>query len=128
MLNKPQIKELCHDELKDFILDLVKKELQRIPPELHCRRRELCEALLLCNKETGERERIKQNVINVVSAWSVRKDQITALESLGFHVVKGKTHYKVIWNDSSYRTTLSSSPSDRRANQNHISDITRTFF
>ena len=128
MINKPPIKELCKDELKDFVLDLIKRELQNIPHDLHCRRRELCESLLLYNKETGERERIKKDVISVVSAWSVRKDQINALESLGFHVVKGKTHYKMIWNDSSYRTTLSGSPSDRRANQNHITDITRTFF
>lgn len=128
MLNKPPIRELCRDEMKDFVLDLIKKELQSIPVDLHCRRRELCESLLSFNKETGERERIKRNVLSVVSDWSVRRDQISTLESLGFRVIKGKTHYKVIWNDSPYRTTLSSSPSDRRSNQNQIADITKTFF
>jgi hypothetical protein len=128
MLNKPSIQELCKDEIKDFILELVKRELQNVPADLHCRRRDLCEAILLYNKQTGERETIKQNVLGILKTWDRRPDQIKDLTSMGFTVIKGKTHYKLRWNNSSYFATLASSPSDHRANYNKVSDATKTFF
>lgn len=128
MLKQPEIRELCQGEIRDFILELVEKELRNIPADLHCRRRELCETILAYNRPVGNRTAVKQKVLGILKQWDAKKEHISSLESFGFNIVKGKTHYKMRWNNSTYCTSLSSSASDRRANLNSIQDATRTFF
>lgn len=55
MILKPEIPEIRQDEIKDFILELVQRELRNIPEGTQPRRKELCEAVLAVNAENGGR-------------------------------------------------------------------------
>lgn len=128
MIAKPEIPEMCRDEIRDFVLELVQHELQRLPAGEPCRRRELCEALLAVNRETGERGRIRREAAALIRGWSAQAPQISGLERLGFKVTKGKKHYKVRWRDSGYFKTLSATPSDFRTGANGEAQFLGTFF
>lgn len=128
IIRKPHVEELCIDEMKDFILELISRELSTLPPDFNCRRRELCEAILNCNKPTGVRTTTKEIVNSIVKDWKGRPDQISTLNSYGFKITKGKTHYKMRWHDSEYFKTLPSTPSDRRTGANATSEVNKTFF
>ena len=69
MLKKPAIEEICRDEIRDFLLELVRREYGNLPADARCRRKELCEAILVCNKETGERARLRREVCDAVRNW-----------------------------------------------------------
>ena len=128
MINKPNIPELCKDEIHDFILELVQKELNSIPAGYLCRKRDLCESILRCNKVAGYREEIKQDVDDIIRNWGPKAHQITHLESIGFKVTKGKKHYKIKWEGCPYNIVIAASASDQRAAHNTASDANRTFF
>ena len=126
MLNKPKLEELCHDEFRDYVIELIQKDLSNIPPTMHCRRRDIAEALLACNKATGERQEIKQAVCNSVMNWS--PSAVDHLTKYGFYTTKGRTHYKLRWRDCAHVMSISTSPSDRRNGANAKADATRIFF
>ena len=128
MLKKPAIEELCRDEIKDFLLELVRRESANLPADARCRRKDLCEAILACNRETGERAKLRKEVCDAVKNWKAQAEQIAALERLGFTVIKGKKHYKLRWRDSGYFTALSASPSDLRSGANSVADTVFLFF
>ena len=128
MLKKPAIDEICRDEIKDFLLELVRRESANLPADARCRRKDLCEAILACNRETGERAKLRKEVCDAVKNWKAQAEQIAALERLGFTVIKGKKHYKLRWRDSGYFTALSASPSDLRSGANSVADTVSLFF
>lgn len=128
MLNKPDIDEICRDEIKDFLLELVRRESANLPADARCRRKDLCEALLACNRETGERAKLRKEVCDAVKNWKAQAEQIAMLERLGFTVIKGKKHYKLRWRDSGYFKALSASPSDLRTGANSVADAVSLFF
>lgn len=124
----PNITELCPGEISDFLLELVRKEYQRIPPDVHCRRKELCQAILACNSEIGNRSHLKEALSNSLKTWSARADQISDIEKLGFSVTKGRTHYKIRANNSQYFIALGTTPSDRKSGANSVTNAVNTFF
>ena len=128
MLNKPAIDELCRDEIRDFLLELVRRESSNLPADARCRRKDLCEAILACNRETGERAKLRKEVCDAVKNWKAQAEQIATLERLGFTVIKGKKHYKLRWRDSGYFKALSASPSDLRTGANSVADAVSLFF
>ena len=128
MLKKPDIDEICRDEIRDFLLELVRRESANLPADARCRRKDLCEAILACNKETGERAKLRKEVCDAVKNWKAQAEQIAALERLGFTVIKGKKHYKLRWRDSGYFKALSASPSDMRTGANSVADAVSLFF
>ena len=128
MLKKPAIDEICRDEIKDFLLELVRRESANLPADARCRRKDLCEAILACNRETGERAKLRKEVCDAVRNWKAQAEQIAALERLGFTVIKGKKHYKLRWRDSGYFKALSASPSDMRTGANSVADAVSLFF
>lgn len=128
MIVKPEIPEMCRNEIRDFVLELVQRELRNIPEGTQSRRKELCEALLAVNKESGERAKLREETGNLVKEWKARTEQIAGLERLGFSVTKGKKHYKMRWQDSGYFKTLSASPSDVRTGANGLAEMLATFF
>lgn len=127
-MNFPQIKELCPGELEDFVLELVRKEYDRIPPDVFCRRKELCQAILSCNKEKGNRATMKEALTSNLKTWCARQDQINAIERLGFTVTKGRTHYKIRANGSNYFVALAATPGDRKGGANSITNAMSVFF
>ena len=128
LLNKPIVDEMCKDEFKDFLLELVERELRSIPVDAQCRRKELCEAILNSNWKTGDRAKLCKQVCDVAKDWKAQGEQINTLERLGFTVIKGKKHYKVRWHDSGYCKTLSASPSDGRTGANSVAEVISLFF
>lgn len=124
----PTITELCPGELNDFLLELVRKEYSRIPPDVFCRRKELCKAILDCNKEIGHRANMKEALSTNLKTWCARQDQIKAIERLGFTMTKGKTHYKIRANNSNYFIALASTPGDRRSGINCVTNAVAVFF
>ena len=128
MLKKPVIDEMCCDEIRDFLLELVRREYDNLPADARCRRKDLCEAILACNKETGERAKLCRDVCDAVKNWKAQSEQINALERLGFTVIKGKKHYKLRWRDSGFFTALSASSSDLRSGANSVADTVSLFF
>ena len=127
-MNMPQIPELCPGELNDFLLELIRREYQRIPPDVFCRRKEICQAFLACNSEIGNRAHLKEVLSQNLRTWSARKDQIQSIEKLGFGVTKGKTHYKVRANNSPYYIALATTPGDRKGGANCVTNAVNTFF
>ena len=128
MIVKPEIPEMCRNEIRDFVLELVQRELRNIPEGTQSRRKELCEALLAVNRESGERAKLREETGILVKEWKARTEQIAGLERLGFSVTKGKKHYKMRWQDSGYFKTLSASPSDVRTGANGLAEMLATFF
>ena len=128
MIVKPEIPEMCRDEIRDFVLELIRHELQRLPEDQFSRRRELCTALLAANPECGERARIAREAVALIRDWRAQEIQISGLERLGFTVTKGRKHYKVRWRGSGYFKTLSTTPSDFRTGANGESQFLGTFF
>ena len=125
---KPEIPEMCRNEIRDFILELIQRERRNIPAGVQSRRKELCEAILSVNAESGERAKLREEAGNLVKAWKAQGEQIAGLERLGFSVTKGKKHYKMRWRDSGYFKTLSASPSDFRTGANGLSEMLAIFF
>ena len=128
MIVKPEIPEMCRNEIRDFVLELVQRELRNIPEGTQSRRKELCEALLAVNRESGERAKLREETGILVKEWKAQTEQIAGLERLGFSVTKGKKHYKMRWQGSGYFKTLSASPSDVRTGANGLAEMLATFF
>ena len=128
MILKPDIPEMCRNEIRDFVLELVQRELRNIPEGTQSRRKELCEALLAVNRESGERAKLREETGILVKEWKAQTEQIARLERLGFSVTKGKKHYKMRWQGSGYFKTLSASPSDVRTGANGLAEMLATFF
>ena len=124
MLNKPNINELCPGELTDYVLELVKRDLKNIPSDHRCRRKDLAEAILSCNKETGNRQEIRDALSKEVLNWSPSSG--SHLTRYGIATIKGRTHYKIKW--GAYCVSIAASPSDRRSLINTRSDAEHTFF
>ena len=127
-MTKPEIPEMRRNEIRDFLIELVQRELRNIPDGTQSRRKELCEAILSVNAESGERARLREEVGSLVKAWKAQEEQITGLERLGFTITKGKKHYKMRWRDSGYFKTLSASPSDFRSGANGLAEMLAKFF
>lgn len=128
MMIKPEIIEMCRNEVRDFIIELVQRELRNSPEGTQSRRKELCEAILSVNAERGERAKLREDAGSLVKAWKAQEEQIDGLERLGFIVTKGKKHYKMRWRDSGTLKTLSASPSDFRTGANGLAEMLAKFF
>ena len=113
LLRKPLLPEYCEGEIHDFLVELIRKEVKNIPEETKCRRREICEALLACT---------------VLKGWNAQESQIAALEKLGFGVTKGRKHYKLRRDNSAFFTSVSATPSDKRAGANLTAEFVKLFF
>lgn len=127
-LKKPSSPEFCDDEIRDFILELVSRALKDIPAGEECRRRELCEAILSVNRESGERARLRDSADEILKDWKAQESQIASLEKLGFTITQGRKHYKLRRGKAGYFVTLTASPSDHRGGANSVSEFNRKFF
>ena len=127
-MTTPKIPELCAGEINDFVLGLVESARQNIPPDVHCRRREICDAILACNSEVGERSKMKDGMTTILKSWNASPGQVRKLERLGFRITTGKTHWKMRWGDSAYYATLGATPSDRHAGTNAARNAVAAFF
>lgn len=128
MMLKPEIPDMCRNEVRDFVIELVQRELWNIPDGTQSRREEFSEVILSQNRESGERAKLREETGTPVKEWKVQAEQITGLERLGFTVTKGKKHYKMRWRDSGYFKTLSASPSDFRTGANGLAEMFSRFF
>lgn len=105
----------------------IRKEVKNIPEETKCRRREICEALLSVNHEIGVRAALRNEACTVLKGWNAQESQIAALEKLGFGVTKGRKHYKLRRDNSAFFTSVSATPSDKRAGANLTAEFVKLF-
>ena len=90
--------------------------------------REICEALLSVNHEIGVRAALRNEACTVLKGWNAQESQIAALEKLGFGVTKGRKHYKLRRDNSAFFTSVSATPSDKRAGANLTAEFVKLFF
>lgn len=74
MMIKPEIIEMCRNEVRDFIIELVQRELRNSPEGTLSRRKELCEAILSVNAERGERAKLREDAGSLVKAWKAQEE------------------------------------------------------
>ena len=65
---------------------------------------------------------------NTVRHRTSQESQIAALEKLGFGVTKGRKHYKLRRDNSAFFTSVSATPSDKRAGANLTAEFVKLFF
>ena len=98
-MNLPNIQELCPGEVNDFLLELVRKEYNRIPPDVFCRRKELCQAILACNSEIGNRAHLKEVLSNLTESIAIGASLLVPfLPDTGAKILKDICgHDRVAW-------------------------------
>lgn len=122
-----ELQDLCIDEQKDFVLNVLKQVQEKNPrPDgKPYRRYDILDSILSNNKVSGDNERIINGVKEIMKpgmTWNTTKGR---LKSLGFTVDESK-HKKIIYKEDKYSFTLASTPSDFRGTKNLFSEIENT--
>jgi hypothetical protein len=120
--------EFFSDEIKAIVLDVLLQALTNSPDG--SRRQEILEDILKnnsCSCSTSKRsEQLKAALKESKSLSGVQKRQ---LQDLGFEIIEGGKHYKLIYyGDSRYQATMSKTPSDSRSGLNLASAIIKKMF
>ncbi len=120
---------LYPNEIYEMIFNLIREELNRIPPE-YKRRHHVLQSLLDCNFSEGNQTHIKQQIERLFSEYTGANKRLEReLQDLGFQFFQGTNHHKIIWqNDSRYTFSFAKSPSDRRAGRNISRDLIHLLF
>lgn len=124
-------RDLYNGERKDVLLKLVKKELKTMTSNQQktSRKFTLLNDLLEHNTPTGTDQEISKKLKAICQDGTVNKKKKQELEQLGFSVSLGQNgHYKIAYFDDRYMTTMSSTPSDRCAGENYVSEFTKKLF
>lgn len=112
--------QLCQDEIKDFLLDLIKEELKKTdsdPNLRETRKYHVLASILKLNHKTGVKDKVELELKEVLRQTQTM-DQKTRrrLKELGFAIIDKGAHYKLVYQDDErYTFTVSRTPSDRRA-------------
>ncbi len=129
LLDKPSgIGEKFAGEIREHILETLKLSLDAAERSGQERRSRILEAVLCSNIPSGELERrrneLKQLIIEEGNA--INESTIAKLERLGFRYISGKNHHKFEW--AGHRYIVSKTPSDHRSAQNSAADICNRIF
>ncbi len=122
---KTGLNDFYIDEQHDLILYLLKEIFERKfnSETSKFRQHELLQSIIYNNDITGENEKILGGLKKIFKP-GFRWNNITKskLKSLGFEITEG-SHNKIMFHDSKYMYTVSSTPSDNRGIRNLMSDI-----
>lgn len=115
------------DEQHDFVIYVmneVAEHLHGLNPS-KIRQHEILQSIINNNQPTGENERIiseLKRIFKVGMKWNATTK--SKIKDLGFQIIEGD-HKKIIFKDSRYMYTVSSTPSDHRSPKNLLSEIER---
>ena len=117
--------EAFDGELREIVVSVLADALDAAENGERQRRVTILKALLAANKSSGELERRRAEVKQILKDAGYYNDP-KPLEKLGFKLISGRTHWKLEYAD--VRMPLSKTPSDYRANQNTAAEMIKRCF
>ena len=122
------LSEKFEGEIREHLLDTLSAAHSAAEASGRDRRARILEALLCTNPLSGELERRRARVKQIVKdAGSTLDDAaIAELEQLGFRYISGNKHHKIEW--AGIRFPLAKTPSDHRACLNSAAEINNRVF
>ena len=124
----PALSEKFAGEIREHVLATLADSHAAAEAGGHDRRARILEAVLCANPASGELDRRREAVRQIVKdAGSFLDDRaIAELEKLGFRYVSGKNHHKLEW--AGIRFPMAKTPSDRRSCLNSAAEIANRIF
>ena len=129
LLDKPVgLAEKFAGEIHEHVLETVKDAYRSAEAAGRDRRARILEAILAANPMSGELERRRAEVKQIVKEAGASLDDaaIADLEKLGFRYISGNKHHKLEW--AGIRFPLSKTPSDYRSCLNSATEINNRVF
>ena len=128
MEKPPAFSEKFAGEIREHVLAALAESHAAAEAGGRDRRARILEAVLCANPSSGELERRRETVRQILKdANSFLDDEdIAALEKLGFRYISGKNHHKIDW--AGIRFPLAKTPSDFRACLNSSAEIINRVF
>ena len=129
LLDKPVgLAEKFAGEIHEHVLETVKDAYRSAEAAGRDRRARILEAILAANPMSGELERRRAEVKQIVKEAGASLDDaaIADLEKLGFRYISGNKHHKLEW--AGIRFPLSKTPSDYRSCLNSAAEINNRVF
>jgi len=129
LLEKPSaLGEKFTGEIREHVLDTLAAAAEAAEAGGRDRRARILEAVLCANPTSGELDRRREAVRQIIKdAGSFLDDQaIAELEKLGFRYISGKNHHKLEW--AGIRFPMSKTPSDHRSCLNSAAEIANRVF
>lgn len=112
-------------ELREMVLSVLSDARDAARQSTRERRAAVLEAVLAANRPTGELERRRAELKQILKDAGYYTDP-HALEDLGFKLVSGRTHWKLEY--AGVRMPIAKTPSDYRANLNMAADMANKCF
>ena len=124
----PALGEKFTGEVREHVLASLATSAEAAEAGGRDRRARILEAVLCANPPSGELERRREAVRQIIKdAGSFLDDQsIAELEKLGFRYISGKNHHKLEW--AGIRFPMSKTPSDHRSCLNSAAEIINRVF
>ena len=129
LLEKPAgLSEKFAGELREHLAETIADAVGAAEAAGRDRRARILEAVLVANPPSGDLDRRREAVRQIVKEAGARLDNaaIAELEKLGFRYVSGNKHHKLEW--AGIRFPLAKTPSDYRACLNSASEICNRVF
>ena len=115
-------------EIREHVLDTLASAAEAAEAGGRDRRARILEAVLCANPASGELDRRRDAVRQIIKdAGSFLDEQAIAdLEKLGFRYISGKNHHKLEW--AGIRFPIAKTPSDHRSCLNSAAEIINRVF
>ena len=129
LLEKPAgLSEKFAGELREHVAETIADAVGAAEAGGRDRRARILEAVLVANPPSGDLDRRREAVKQIVKEAGARLDNaaIAELEKLGFRYVSGNKHHKLEW--AGIRFPLAKTPSDYRACLNSAAEICNRVF
>ena len=128
LLKPPATVEVFPGEAREHILAVLSEGLEAAQSSERERRAAVLGEVLAANKPSGELERRRKALRQIIKDTGSFVDArtIAALEKLGFKCVSGNKHWKIDY--ANVRIPMSKTPSDHRAALNTATDIANRCF
>lgn len=127
-LRHPKERELFPGEFTDILVRSLHRARDNSQPD--GRIRDVLSAIIAANKETGESDRIENEIrAALANCAHLGNAQRKALEDVGFSITEDGKHYKLVFRgDDRYTFAMAKTGSDWRGMKNWISDTTKRLF
>ncbi len=127
-LDAPEVRELFPGEFSDILVRALHRARENSQPD--GRVRDVLDAFINVNKETGESTKIEDSIRSALqNRTQLDMDERRALEEIGFEISEEGKHYKLVFRgDDRYTFSMAKTGSDWRGMKNWVSDATKRLF
>ena len=128
LLDSPKTAEVFDGEVREHVLAVLAEARDAARQSVRDRRAQVLDDVLSANKATGELERRRGELRQIIKDTGSFVDArtIAALEKLGFRCVSGNKHWKLDY--ANVRIPISKTPSDYRSAMNTATSIANQCF